>query len=71
MPCVMDIENATRRGLPWQLVMTAVGLGALASALAEEVQDTARVASRFPCQEAEIAHYTAYRTTEPIKIDGS
>ena len=66
----MDIENATRRGLPWQLVMAAVGLGVLAGGQAEEAPDTARVASRFPCQEAEIAHYTAFRTTEPIKIDG-
>jgi hypothetical protein len=27
-------------------------------------------ALRFPCPENEIAHYTAYRVSEPIKIDG-
>jgi len=27
-------------------------------------------ASKFPCPETEIAHYTAYHITEPIQIDG-
>lgn len=26
--------------------------------------------SPFPCSDAEIAHYTAYRTAEPIRVDG-
>jgi hypothetical protein len=29
------------------------------------------VVSRFPCNPEEIAHYTAYRVSEPIRIDGS
>ena len=35
-----------------------------ASALAEDTR------WKFPCAETDIAHYTAYRTAEPIKIDG-
>src|SRR5689334_1468346 len=26
--------------------------------------------SKFPCAEAQIAHYTSYRVSEPIRIDG-
>ena len=31
---------------------------------------TAVQKSKFPCSEGEIAHYTAYRTDVPIKVDG-
>src|SRR5438105_5029756 len=28
------------------------------------------VHSKFPCAESEVAHYTSYHITEPIKVDG-
>lgn len=65
----MNRSLASRPGWNWLLLSfpLALGLGTPARALAA---DPPAEASKFPCPESEIRHYTAYRVTEPIKIDG-
>jgi len=38
--------------------------------LAESQAEETNQASKFPCAESEVAHYTAYHISEVVKIDG-
>ena len=52
---------------PWGLIAGCVFL--LGRQAVESAEDTTR-GSRFPCPESEIARYTAFRVSGPIRIDG-
>jgi hypothetical protein len=53
---------------PWQWMFFLVTLNF--SALAEGAEATTHSASKFPCDPEKAAHYTAYRVSEKINIDG-
>src|SRR5690242_12238604 len=51
-------------------LMLALMLSLLLSARGEDATVKTNAAWRFPCNPEEIAHYTAYRVSQPMKIDG-
>jgi hypothetical protein len=51
-------------------ILLAAVFGLTWMAHSEEVPKSPAGQSKFPCNPEEIAHYTAYRVHEPIKIDG-
>jgi len=52
------------------LLSLALTFSNATSALADETTKPADQQSKFPCPENEVKRYTAYRVSEPIKVDG-